>query len=81
MLTVPQAARRIGRHPETVRRWIRSGRLQAQKIGTQHFVEESDLAALEHDDQLPLPAGWQTTRWDGPMPNNVRAIWEARRGR
>jgi excisionase family DNA binding protein len=45
MLTVPQAARRVGRNPETIRRWIRAGRLPARKVGTQHVIEEQDLAA------------------------------------
>lgn len=43
MLTVPEAAQRAGRDPETIRRWIRSGRLRARKIGTQHVIEEADL--------------------------------------
>lgn len=44
MLTVPEAARRVGRNPETVRRWIRAGKLPATRIGTQHVIEEDDLA-------------------------------------
>lgn len=32
MLTVPQAARIVGRDPETVRRWIRSGKLRARSL-------------------------------------------------
>jgi excisionase family DNA binding protein len=46
MLTVPEAARRARRDPETIRRWIRAGKLTARKVGTQHVIEESDLAAL-----------------------------------
>jgi excisionase family DNA binding protein len=49
MLTVPEVARLVGRDPETVRRWIRSGRLPARKIGTQHVIEEADLEALYAD--------------------------------
>ena len=45
MLTVPEAARRAGRNPETIRRWIREGKLPARKVGTQHVLEEADLAA------------------------------------
>ncbi len=80
MLTVPEAARRISRNPETIRRWIRAGRLRSQKIGTQYLVEEADLDALD-DEQLPLPEGWQRTFWGAPMPNVVRAVRESRRGR
>lgn len=46
MLTVPDAARRAGRHPETIRRWIREGRLRAHKVGTQHVIEPDDLVEL-----------------------------------
>jgi uncharacterized protein len=46
MLTVPEAAKRANRDPETVRRWIRAGKLPARKVGTQHLIEEDDLAAF-----------------------------------
>ncbi len=56
VLTVPEAARRTGRNPETIRRWIRSGRLRARKIGTQHVIEEADLVhATEDPSALPVP--------------------------
>ena len=56
MITVPEAARRAGRNPETIRRWIREGKLRSRKVGMQHTIEEADLeAALGHDDEtLPL---------------------------
>ena len=44
MLTVPEAAQKAGRDPETIRRWIRSGKLRARKIGTQHVIEEAARA-------------------------------------
>ena len=47
MLTVPEAAKRTGRNPETVRRWIREGKLRAHKVGTQHVIDERDLEAVE----------------------------------
>lgn len=81
MLTVPEAARRAGRHPETIRRWIREGRLYAQKIGTQHVIEEEDLAAaLDGGDTLPLPEGWKRTFTGEPMPDVVAAIRRSRAG-
>ena len=46
MLTVPDAARLLGRNPETIRRWIREGKLPATKIGTQHVIDEDDLALV-----------------------------------
>jgi excisionase family DNA binding protein len=80
MLTVSESARRIGRHPETIRRWIRSGRLRARKVGIRHLIEESDLdAAIGRDEMLPLPRGLRRTFWGAPMPNVVSWIHESRR--
>lgn len=74
MLTVPQAARRLAKNPETIRRWIRSGRLPARKIGTQHVIEEEDLERLQDAEVLPLPGSWTRT-WTGePMPNWVAVV-------
>jgi len=79
MLTVPEAARRAGKNPETVRRWIREGKLLARKIGTQHVIEEADLATMMADgDRLPLPPEWQTTFWGAPMPDWASLIREQR---
>ena len=82
VLTVPDAARRAGRDPETIRRWIRSGRLRARKIGTQHVIEESDLElVLATGKLLSLPAEWATTRAGRPMPNVAAALGRSRAGR
>ena len=60
-LTVPEAARRTGRNPETIRRWIREGRLPAIKVGTQHVIAEDDLAAaIETSDTLQAPEAWRS---------------------
>jgi excisionase family DNA binding protein len=45
-LTVPEAARRTGRNPETIRRWIWNGRLPSEKVGNQHLVDSAALDAL-----------------------------------
>ncbi len=82
MLTVPEAARRTKRDPETVRRWIRSGRLRATKIGTQHLIDEADLAEVtDARSTLPLPSGWRRTADRGPMPDVVAAIRVSRTAR
>lgn len=45
-LTVRQAARRVGRAEETVRRWIWSGRLPARKHGNIYIVYADDVDAV-----------------------------------
>ncbi len=79
MLTVPEPARRAGRGPETVRRWIRGGKLRPRTVGTQHVIEEEDLVALlgNADEQL-LPEEWSRLPDGRPMPNFVRYIRERR---
>lgn len=79
MITVPEAAKRAAKDPETIRRWIRAGRLPARKIGTQHVIEEEDLdRLLEAEEVLPLPSSWTRT-WTGePMPNWVSVVRQDR---
>jgi excisionase family DNA binding protein len=75
MLTVPEAAKRVGRDPETVRRWIRAGKLRSHKVGTQHMIEEEDLAPFEEEsDMLPLPDEWRYMSDGNPQPDWVRII-------
>lgn len=77
LLTVPEAAKRTGKNPETIRRWIRSGRLPSQKVGTHHLIDETDLQKLS--DQPPaLPPRWLTTATGEPMPDWVSLIREGR---
>ena len=45
-LGVLEAAKRIHRHPETVKRLIRQGELPAQKVGQVWFIDIADLDAL-----------------------------------
>ncbi len=84
MLTVPEAARRVRRDPETVRRWIRSGRIRARRIGNQHFIDEADLAVIESEEfeMLPVPRSWAwgRTLTGEPVPNSVEAVRRSREG-
>jgi excisionase family DNA binding protein len=81
MMTVPEAARRTGKNPETIRRWIRVGRLRAHKVGTQHVIDEADLRlATAPDEVLALPPEWGRTITGEPMPNVVAAIRRSRAG-
>lgn len=73
MLTVHEAAASLRRSPETIRRWIRAGRLRAHKVGTQYLIEESDLSAVE-DEALPIPAFLAKTSTGEAMPDVVTAL-------
>lgn len=79
MLTVPEAARRVGRNPETIRRWIRSGRLRSRKVGTQHLVAAIDLDAVAGNEELPLPDGWDRLADGSPRPDWARLVRDSRR--
>ncbi len=82
MLTVPEAARRAGRNPETIRRWIREGKLRSTKVGTQHVLDEEDLDEVlgRSGDTVELPPEWRETFWGGPMPDVVAALRRSRLG-
>ena len=82
MITVPQAARRTGRDPETIRRWIRAGRLRSTKVGTQHMIDEADLDAVATPvGGVDLPKRWRHFDSGRPLPDVVAALERSRRGR
>ena len=43
MITVAEAAKRLGRSIEQVRRYLREGKLKGQRVGNQWFVDEEGL--------------------------------------
>ena len=79
-LTVPEAARRARRNAETIRRWIRDGKLRAHKVGTQHVVDPGDLDVLLAPAALPLPVAWRQTPSGAPLPDVVAAVRRSRAG-
>jgi len=81
MLTVPEAARRTGKDPETIRRWIRSGKLPARRVGTQHIIDERDLDDLVGSRSLPVPVRWRTFDSGRAQPDWASAIAASRRSR
>jgi excisionase family DNA binding protein len=81
VLTVPEAARRVGRNPETIRRWIRTGRLPSQRIGTQHLVDEEALDAIVAGAELIPSARDDRTVTGEPMPNLLAGLRRSRSGR
>ncbi len=46
LVTVREAARECSRTTETVRRWIWGGKLPAQKLGNQLFINRADLRRM-----------------------------------
>jgi excisionase family DNA binding protein len=79
MLTVPEAAKRTGKNPETIRRWIREGKLRARKVGTQHVIEDVDLDRVSREDELPLPDWWpRRTSSGGPIPDVLSLLRQQR---
>ncbi len=60
LLTIREASRLISRTPATVRRYIRSGRLKAEKeigkFGEEYKIRREDLLALGFSAEADLPA-------------------------
>jgi hypothetical protein len=54
MLDIRSAAALVGRHPETVRRWVWSGRLRARREGNRLVVGRADVEALAASTSKPL---------------------------
>ena len=88
-LDVRGAARLAGRSPETIRRWIWSGRLSARKQGNRLVIARRDLEALVGGQTRPTLRDWldrmeakmrrQTGRSTGPSGANL--VIEDRRWR
>lgn len=55
MLDVREIAELAGRTPETVRRWIWSGRLPARRHGNKLLVARGEIAELTHGLGSPVP--------------------------
>src|SRR5438067_13519678 len=58
-LTVADAARRLGRHPELVRRWLREGRLKGESFAGVWMISERDVERL----MRAQPLRWPRVRW------------------
>jgi excisionase family DNA binding protein len=58
ILTVREAAVQVGRAPETIRRWIWSGRLAAHKRGNRLMVARQELERIAAAAQLPDLTAW-----------------------
>jgi excisionase family DNA binding protein len=79
LITVPEAARRTGRNAETIRRWIRTGRLRAERVGTQHLIEEGALAQLvDEPPPAEVPAQWRSFPDGSPQPDWASIVRRSR---
>jgi excisionase family DNA binding protein len=82
MLDVTEAGRRSGRDPETIRRWIRSGKLRARKVGNKHMIDESDLEAVtEEPHSIGVPSELTIFESGEPQPDWVKLIHRSRAAR
>jgi len=55
MLTIAEAAERVGRSPGTVRRWIREGRLPADTARGERLIDSADLDMVRDSSYPPAP--------------------------
>jgi excisionase family DNA binding protein len=83
MLTIAEAAERVGRSPGTVRRWIREGRLPAVTERDERLIDSGDLDVVRDSiyPMLPLPPEWQRLEDGTPAPNWVAGVVLSRLGR
>ena len=49
LIDVPHAAALLGRHPETIRRWVWSGRPNARRQGNRLLIARADVEALARE--------------------------------
>lgn len=54
LLDVRSAASLVGRHPETVRRWVWSGRLAARRRGNRLLMARADVQAAAGEGSLAI---------------------------
>lgn len=71
MLDVRETAQLVGRTPETVRRWIWSGRLTARRHGSKLLIARQDVADLVRGGQVP--AVMTLSKWAEVVEDQRRA--------
>ena len=92
MIGVREAARLTRRTPETVRRWVWSGRLKATKQGNRLFFSRAEVAALAGTTGDPAAGAKRLTlaewasraaadRAGSPGATAADLVWDDRAGR
>jgi len=79
VITVSEAANLAGVTEETVRRWVRAGRLESRRDGPKLLLHREQVELLVAPASLELPREWQTS-WLGVAPDWVAALQRSRRG-
>jgi len=87
LLSIQQAARKIGKSEKTIRRWIQSDKLPAKKLDSgEYLIKREDLAALtphvtkEWQEQSELATiRLQVSIMEGQM-NLLRVLVDAQQG-
>jgi excisionase family DNA binding protein len=79
MLTVTEAAQRVGRSLGTVRCWVREGRLRVEMTHGQRLIDPGGLDEVRDEMYPMLP--WQKLEDGTPAPNWVAALALSRLGR
>ena len=79
MITVSEAAALAGVGEETVRRWVRKGRLDSRRDGPRLLVYREQVEELAAPAALELPRDWRDS-WLGTRPDWVAALRRSRRG-
>ncbi len=69
LLSVPQAAKRLGVHFATVYRWIDKGRIHPIRIGGQVFVTVDEIRAL--NEKTAKPSGKQGAEYETGARSSV----------
>lgn len=68
LFTTTEVARLVNTSVSTVRRWVRTGRLRALKVGRLHLVRPTDLEEMfaQEDEEEPSPAA--LAYWEQRFP-------------
>ena len=79
MITVAEAAKRMSRSIEQVRRKLREGKLKGQRIGNQWFVEEESIRKIRANEPLISREVMERVRQmnEEAVRDNPGYVWDA----